>query len=130
MGPSVDTSAQSHNHIVPQEHIKKRYKTTFWFLTCRIKRDGPINHITLIPGNELNSVLEKIDLIVETFKGVVDKSKLTGLPIEVLMNVVSEVVEDDWEDLGLGKYEQGKNEVLCRRFLISLQGLVQSCKVA
>lgn len=32
-------------------------------------------------------------------------------PLEVLMNIIAEVIVDDWVDLGLGRVSSGQNEV-------------------
>ena len=90
-------------------------------LQKRIKRDGPIHHITLMTRPEINTALKNLDSKEldhlfnieqkETMKNGTEEEK-----VEILMNVISKVVINDYQGLGLGKvsqkmsqYENGHN---------------------
>ena len=98
-GPTVDASAESDAKSVPSEYIQKR-----------IKRDGPINHITLLSRDEIDHLIKIKNEWISKFDGILDKEQAEKwTPREQLVRIVAEVVTDDWEDLGLGQVIQGKN---------------------
>ncbi|KAL0479157.1 hypothetical protein AKO1_008010 [Acrasis kona] len=96
-GSSIDNIASSHvkQHGVDRAYIRKR-----------VKRDGPIHHVTLMTRPEINSALKNLESIKE-YEQYFEKEKLENGTeqerIEILLNVIGQVVGDDYQPLGLGK---------------------------
>lgn len=61
LGPAVDRAARKDSGRVPKEQIQQRYVFGLIYLLCRIKRDGPMNHITLLIGPEIDQLTKEID---------------------------------------------------------------------
>eukprot|EP01114_Cavostelium_apophysatum_P004264 TRINITY_DN14454_c0_g1_i1.p1 TRINITY_DN14454_c0_g1~~TRINITY_DN14454_c0_g1_i1.p1 ORF type:complete len:280 (-),score=49.84 TRINITY_DN14454_c0_g1_i1:25-864(-) len=80
-GPSVNAATKRDIEVVPEKEISQK-----------IRRDGPISHITLLSKDEVIRVLRT------SFSNV-----------EALMDAIASKVIDDWEDLGLGRIEHDKN---------------------
>eukprot|EP01117_Protostelium_nocturnum_P003191 TRINITY_DN14124_c0_g1_i1.p1 TRINITY_DN14124_c0_g1~~TRINITY_DN14124_c0_g1_i1.p1 ORF type:complete len:306 (+),score=115.79 TRINITY_DN14124_c0_g1_i1:57-974(+) len=112
-GPSVDAvvSDEQSRKLVPETSIKNK-----------VKRDGPISHITVIsPNEELIQALEGLKSRIDTFftlmenqeerKKVEEKKRESEEEwIEILMDLTSQFVKDDWKDLGVGCVHQSKNK--------------------
>jgi len=96
-GPLVDATAQRGVEIVPQVDIQRRVHL------------DPLAHITLITKEEKTNLMFG-SLSVDQFKHL-GEEKLKGEKAEILMNIVSAEVYDDWKDLGLGKIEDKYNVV-------------------
>jgi len=99
-GPSINASVDAGISEVPQEMIQNR-----------IKRDGPISHITLLSSEEAIALLLKVDLFKAHYGHIFSEEKYQTEKEEAVMDVISDVIIDDWMDLGLGKVVQSKNEV-------------------
>lgn len=99
-GPKVDESATKGIEIVPESMIEKRKK-----------RDGPIHHITLLSREEVDNLIQTIESFKEKFKQKCHQIQNSQSPKELILNVISQVVEDDWKDLGIGKVEE-KDDVV------------------
>lgn len=86
-GSSIDTIAANYvrKHGIDRLHIRKR-----------IKRDGPIHHVTLMTRPEINSALKNLESIKE-YESFFDREKLDkGTEqerIEVLLTVIGQVVK-------------------------------------
>jgi hypothetical protein len=77
------------------------------YIANREKRDGQTNHITIILKKELSeSNLEKYSEVIEKLKKVHHLKSDS----EIMLHLMSEVIEDDWIDLGLGKVSKNGNE--------------------
>jgi hypothetical protein len=77
------------------------------YITNREKRDGQTNHITLMLKKELTDAkLDKYSEVIETLK----KAHQLKNDSEIMLHLMSEVIEDDWIDLGLGKVSKNGNE--------------------
>ncbi|KAG2379240.1 hypothetical protein C9374_007379 [Naegleria lovaniensis] len=81
-------------------------------LQKRIKRDGPIHHITLMTRPEINTALKNLEssrelehLFNENQKQIL-KQGSEEEKIEILMHAISKVVTNDYHAIGLGKVSQ------------------------
>ena len=81
-------------------------------LQKRVKRDGPIHHITLMTRPEINTALKNLTATKEYAQlfneeqNTIMKHGSEEEKIEILMNVISKVVSCDYEAVGLGKVSQ------------------------
>jgi hypothetical protein len=75
-----------------------------------MSRDNNEHHITLLIKGEFKTVVEKIKQHKDYSSIVTEKCKENASDLDVLMNVLKEVIEDDWVDIGLGKIVKGEEE--------------------
>jgi len=97
-GPRVNEKAKKDTDIVPLSQINQR-----------MKRDGPMSHITFMLYDEISSVLKNPSLVKMMKDGRIDRD-IEEDGIELLMSYIGERVHDDWLDLGLGNVKQDNNE--------------------
>nr|CAG4709530.1 unnamed protein product [Naegleria fowleri] len=81
-------------------------------LQKRIKRDGPIHHITVMTRPEINTALKNLESSRELEHLFNEKQKQLlkqgseEEKIEILMHIISKVVTNDYQAIGLGKVSQ------------------------
>ncbi|KAL9657828.1 hypothetical protein ABK040_013165 [Willaertia magna] len=85
-------------------------------LQKRVKRDGPIHHITLMTRPEINTALKNL-LTIKEYENLLDENQKQLMKqgteeekIEILMNVISKVVIGDYKAIGLGKVTQEETQ--------------------
>lgn len=79
-----------------------------------------MSHITIITREEIQLIKNKLHKVFADYIQTMDISKVKVSNEELLLNLISELVIDDWTDLGLGTIKQGKNEVNRLQFKDSL----------
>jgi hypothetical protein len=86
------------------EKVPKDYQNN------QIKRDGNKHHITILIKNEFENCIENLKKIDKYNNILLEKCKENSTPIEKIMNVLEEVLEDDWENIGLGRIIKNEEE--------------------
>eukprot|EP01027_Heterolobosea_sp_BB2_P017756 GEZU01025129.1.p2 GENE.GEZU01025129.1~~GEZU01025129.1.p2 ORF type:complete len:239 (-),score=63.39 GEZU01025129.1:1013-1729(-) len=94
-GPAVDATAQ-------QEEVTDRVPPSY--IQNKDRRDGNgIHHITLMIKPEMK-------LAAENMRKLPDYAEYANKGGDVLLNIIADMIVDDWTDLGLGRVQSGNNE--------------------
>lgn len=96
-GPQVDYAAKLSENFIPFQYIHQSYK-----------RDGPVRHITLMLKQDIMKALKRVNEIQE-YAQYINQEKWRDNKLECLMDVISNIVEDDWKDFGLGNITTENN---------------------
>jgi len=99
-GGTVDTFGMTSEVT---QHVKPEY------IASKEKRDGLIHHITLLTKPEVSTVLKHIRTVGEHVTWKTKKSTEKN-DLEYLLDFLSDQLEDDLTDLGLGMQSSNKNE--------------------
>jgi len=96
-GPNVDAAGANDVESVSAAQINQR-----------VKRDGNVNHITLMIKNEINQAIgSSLDKIKASIS---DPSSASWSATDWILEYIARNVTDDWIDLGLGCLKEKNNE--------------------
>eukprot|EP01119_Soliformovum_irregulare_P012684 TRINITY_DN3308_c0_g1_i1.p1 TRINITY_DN3308_c0_g1~~TRINITY_DN3308_c0_g1_i1.p1 ORF type:complete len:221 (-),score=30.29 TRINITY_DN3308_c0_g1_i1:36-698(-) len=102
MGSSVDKCAETNLTPIPSAAIRNR-----------VKRDGPMYHITLFNPREVTAASQALIKHKSNFSSIPASSWVKNAT-ETLLNVLSLEIVDDWVDKGLGSVSSKQNQAWYR----------------
>eukprot|EP01080_Neovahlkampfia_damariscottae_P009573 gene9573-1776_t len=99
-GKRIEEIGKTKIDIVPKIYIENREK-----------RDGNINHTTILLKNEMKEAFSNSEKCEEYSNIITNLKKQYNTDSTIMLHLMAEVLEDDFIDLGLGKVSKNGNEV-------------------